>query len=203
MTYSENLHDCLSDVVWDTPKLLSFVELLKEWGQKTNLIATKDLNHNALIKRHIKDCGNLIPYIKKWPSFIDMGTGAGLPGIVLSILTQKHVHLVESRLKKVTFLKEAKRLLDLNVTIHGSRLEDIPSFNTPFFVSRAFKPLLETLSLMRTHLSEKTVYLCLKGASFETEVQKASHAFDFDLEVFPSFTHPEGKVLRLFCIKPR
>ena len=202
MSNPSNFSFVLQDSLWEDPKLLLFVKLLKAWSQQTNLISAHDLKGDFM-RRHIKDCGGLLPFVQDWPSLVDIGTGAGLPGIVLSILAKKHVHLVESRLKKVLFLKEAKRTLDLNVTVHHGRLEEMPPFQTPFFVSRAFRSLDDTLQLLRPHLTKETAYVCLKGESAMDEVAKARVHFAFDLEVFSSLTHAEGKVLRLHHIEPK
>jgi len=181
-------------------KLKRYTTLLKTKGAFTNLISKQDLHapDQCFWKRHIEDSATLEPYVRHWPGFVDMGSGAGLPGIVLAILTKKPAYLVESRLKKAHFLREVVQELDLHqVSVCHERLENLPQFQNVHFVSRAFRPLLFTLRLMRAHFREDLVYVCLKGENWRQEVTLAQKEFSFRLEVFPNVTHPKGRILRL------
>jgi len=196
-------------VLKSNPLLTSYVALLKKWGQNLNLVALPDLEHDTrLWQRHIHDAALLLPFIKTWPRFIDMGSGAGLPGVVLSILTQDMdnipaAHLVEANHKRIVFLDEVRRTLNLPLTLHHDRLEKV-SLEPPYtFVSRAFRPLKETLALMQPYLIPETVYVCLKGASYQEDVARAQEGFVFDLEVFKPLAHGETRALRLTHIEKK
>jgi 16S rRNA (guanine527-N7)-methyltransferase len=106
-------------------KLKEYMELLREWGEKVNLVG--DLDRSVLLQKHIIDCTPLTRHLKQGQALCDVGSGAGFPGVVVSILKPLvKIDLVESRQRRCAFLREVKRQLQLdNITIHTTRIESM------------------------------------------------------------------------------
>jgi 16S rRNA (guanine527-N7)-methyltransferase len=180
-----------------------FFYLLKKWGHKINLMSRAQLHEK--LEENYADSQQLASYLKDESAIVDVGSGGGFPGIVLAIECHPYlrIHLVESDTRKAFFLEEVVRQLGLNATVYPTRIEDIPqgAFSTHTFTSRALSSLSDGLQLLSTHLTPKTRYLTLKGARAQNEVHKARQAWDFDIAVYPSLTHPEGKILDISNIR--
>ena len=179
-------------------------QIISHWNASTNLMATADIKDVHLFHtRHILDSAQLINAVQDTPHIADIGTGAGFPGIVLALLARElgsdqTVHLVESREKRILFLKEARRQLKLdNVVVHYDRIEALPPLPVTLFVSRAFRVLKDTLPLLRPHLTPETRYITLKGETWEQEVADAQRTWHFDLAISPSLTHSKSGVLHI------
>ena len=134
-------------------KFIKYENLLKLWSTKMNLVAPSTLND--IQNRHIKDSAQLENFISKDISIIDLGSGAGFPGVVLAILGY-NVTCIESITKKANFLSTLKKELDLpNLTIINDRVENFLS-KTPVntdktvFTARAFAPLIKILNYTHT-----------------------------------------------------
>ena len=150
--------------------LLTYAELVFKWNAVYNLTASK--NESDLINRHIKDSLTVAPYICG-ERIIDIGTGAGLPGIPLAILfPQKKFTLLDSNGKKTRFLTHAKIALNLkNVEVVQSRVENYQ--NTPYdcLLSRAFSSILQTLSLTAKLWNNNGLFIFMKGENYLEELQ--------------------------------
>lgn len=162
--------------------------LLKQWSEKMNLVAPSTLSD--IQTRHIKDSAQLAKFIPKDVKIIDLGSGAGFPGVVLAILGW-NVTCIESIGKKTNFLNELKKELDLpNLTIINDRIENFLQ-KTPvkagdfIFTARAFAPLIKILDY--THKTKCRLFL-LKGREIENEISQAKVKYKFDYELFPSST---------------
>ena len=145
--------------------LKTYIELIEKWGRVTNLTAVRD--PLEMVTRHIIDSLSIMPYIKKTQEYIlDVGTGAGLPGIPLSLaLKDKKFTLLDSNLKKQIFLQHVVQTLHLqNLSLQCIRSEIYQS-RTPFhtIVSRAFAPLGKMLSLTEHLLAPQGRFLAMKG----------------------------------------
>ena len=101
-----------------------FVEILSKWSEKMSLVSSSDTTR--IINEHILDCWAAFAFVPRETTYLDIGSGSGLPGIVFSILApEKKVILLEPRVKRIDFLKEARRLLKLeNIETVHARLED-------------------------------------------------------------------------------
>lgn len=169
-------------------KFVKYEKLLQEWSTKMNLVAPStllDIQH-----RHFDDSAQLADYIPKNVKIIDMGSGAGFPGVVLAILGWD-VICVESISKKAGFLSTLKSELNLpNLTIINDRLEHFFSkkpVNAGNFVltARAFAPLIKIFDY--THRTNCRLFL-LKGREIETEIATAKKKYKFDYKLYPSKT---------------
>ena len=181
-------------------KFIKYEKLLKDWSTRMNLVAPSTLSD--IQKRHIQDSAQLADFIPKNVKIIDLGSGAGFPGVVLAILGWK-VICIESIRKKANFLSVLKSELDLpNLTIVNDRIENILS-KTPvnagdfIFTARAFAPLIKLLYY--TAKTKRRLFL-LKGREIESEIMTAKTKYKFDYELYPSKTG-DGYILYIKPIK--
>ncbi|OJW53901.1 MAG: 16S rRNA (guanine(527)-N(7))-methyltransferase RsmG [Alphaproteobacteria bacterium 41-28] len=180
-------------------RLKTFQRLLEEWQQKVNLVSSSTLPH--LWDRHFKDSLQLLSYLPKQnASLLDLGSGAGFPGLVLAIAGPQNltVTLVESDLKKCLFLENVSRETIAHVTIIRERIESLSEgVKADVITARGLAPLpvlLEySVPLMRTN----AICLFLKGKEVEKEILDAQKKWEFDLEIFPSLTDSKGRILKI------
>lgn len=187
-------------------KIEQYRACVAEAAQHVNLVSLKDLADPAFfLERHVHDSAQLVPYIPAHVSeLVDVGSGAGLPGVILALMQPRHVHLVEPRRKRAEFLREVVQALNLNATVHACTVEAFPvPSGCTMFVSRAFRPLHKALSSLMPHIRSDTIYCCLKGQSYAEEIEEARRTWRFDLAHYPSLTHPKGRVLYLTSIERR
>lgn len=172
-------------------KFIKYENLLKEWSTKMNLVAKSTLSD--IQNRHIKDSAQLAKYIPRDVNIIDLGSGAGFPGVVLAILGW-NVVCIESVGKKAKFLNELKQQLDLpNLTIVNDRIENFLS-KTPVnagnfvFTARAFAPLIKIFD----YTCKKNIKNCrlflLKGREIDNEILIAKAGYKFNYELYKSET---------------
>lgn len=174
--------------------LQNYVLLLLKWNQRINLISKQ--TEKDIWQRHILDSAQLISYIDYDQKVIDVGSGAGLPGIVLSILGVKSVVLIESDERKAIFLREAAKLSLNKIDVLNQRVEMIQGLEGDIVTSRAFASLEKTLSFIaRLKINDKIVLL--KGKDAMIEVKKALSKWSFDYISHDSITQPEAKILKI------
>ena len=163
-----------------------------------NLIgpATLDIYWN----RHAWDSAQLLRLAPDALTWADLGTGAGLPGIVLAILGKDrpgfHVHLVESMAKRCRFLTEVVTGLQLPATVHQSRAEDL-SLAVDIVTARACAPLSRLLGYGRPYLRLGADALFLKGQDVGAELEDAAKSWDFEADVLPSLSDVRGQIVRV------
>ena len=181
-------------------KFIEYEKLLKEWSAKMNLVAPSTLSD--IQNRHIKDSAQLAKYIPRDVKIIDLGSGAGFPGVVLAILGWD-VICIESIGKKTKFLNELKEKLNLqNLTIINDRIENFLS-KTPVnagdfvFTARAFAPLIKILDY--THKTKCRLFL-LKGREIDSEILTAKAGHRFKYELYKSETG-DGYIVYIFDLK--
>ena len=183
-------------------KLNKYHEFLIENNKKISLISKN--TEKIAVKRHYEDCAQLIKYIDKTDkTILDVGTGAGLPGIILEIIKNDHdmsfsTHLVEKSPKKGKFLKKANSFLDLDLKIHNC---DVNSMNKKEFttlISRAFKPMRTFLEIISNAQLKFKKIIMMKGENFMDEFIEAKKYFEINCDIHESMTNPGSK---LFVIK--
>jgi 16S rRNA (guanine527-N7)-methyltransferase len=134
---------------------------------------------------------------------VDLGSGAGFPGLVLAILTEAQVHLVDSDQRKCAFLRQVA--LDCGVltqvTIHAKRIEQVTGIAADVVTARACAPLDELLKLAAPLVDEKGTCLFLKGAQVEEELTQAQRRWTMRLERRASITDPAGNILVITQLK--
>jgi 16S rRNA (guanine527-N7)-methyltransferase len=189
-----------------TPDTLSrldrFVAALLKWQATTNLVAPSTLPE--LWTRHIADSLQLIPLAPNATHWVDLGSGAGFPGLVVACALADSrgavVHLVESNLKKAAFLREAARLAGAPAKVHAVRIEDfVDRFAEPVEIvtARALAPLDNLLESAYPLLKRGAAALFLKGRDIEVELTAASKCWTMDAELIPSATDSFGRIVRV------
>lgn len=153
-----------------TSPLLHYLILLQKWNKTYNLTAIRDME--TMITRHVLDSLAIRPWIQG-KRLLDVGTGAGLPGIPLALANPNlEVVLLDSNGKKTRFLQEIKRTLKLeNIEVIQSRVENYhPSFDFDTVTSRAFSELAQMLKWTRHLIGRNGIWLAMKGRLPETEL---------------------------------
>ena len=181
-------------------KFIEYENLLKEWSTKMNLVAPSTLSD--IQNRHIQDSAQLAKYIPHDVKIIDLGSGAGFPGVVLAIMGWD-VTCIESIGKKTKFLNELKEKLNLpNLTIVNDRIENFLS-KTPVnagkfvFTARAFAPLIKIFDY--THKTKCRLFL-LKGREIDSEILTAKAGYKFKYKLYKSETG-DGYIVYVFDLK--
>ncbi len=175
-----------------------FSELLLRWNRKINLIgaATAD----DLETRHIQDSLQLLDHVPDGAAtWLDLGSGAGLPGLVCAIADTRSraFTLVESDQRKAAFLREATRQLGLSLVIHAKRIEQLPDQTFDIITARALAPLAKLLDLSERLCHPGTILLFPKGAGAESELTDAERNWHIEAERLPSVTDPSATVLKI------
>jgi 16S rRNA (guanine527-N7)-methyltransferase len=183
-----------------TDRLDRLVELLLPWTQRTNLIARSTIPN--LWTRHIADSLQLLPLAPDARRWIDLGSGAGFPGLVIACALADRagttVHLVESIGKKATFLREAVAHLQLPAVVEAMRIEDfVKNFKgkADIVCARALAPLDKLLTLAQPLLKTGAQGLFPKGQDVEGELTEASKYWKIDAELVPSQTSPQSRIV--------
>src|SRR5688500_3126972 len=148
--------------------------------------------------RHIADSAQLFRLIPQNTSnLLDVGSGAGFPGLVLAIMGARGVHLVESDQRKVAFMREAARAAGVEVTFHPERIENLTPFLAGVIMARALAPLGKLLDWTAPFRGPETVCLFLKGQTVEAELTDAHKQWTMVCDRQTSLTDPTGTILAL------
>lgn len=182
-------------------KLEVYVALLEKWTPKINLIARSTIP--SIWSRHIAD--SIEVYRAAPPTFttwMDLGSGAGLPGLIVAIMAQEkdtpgHVHLVESDQRKSAFLRTALRETGAKGSVVASRIEDLAPQHADVISARALADLTVLLGYADRHLSPDSVALFSKGVSWEKEVAAARQQWSFTCTPIHSKTEQGSVILRI------
>lgn len=182
-------------------KLSEFVETLVKWNGKINLIGRA--TEAQIWERHIQDSVQIFGLRPKGAQvWADLGSGGGLPGIVVGIMLaeaepQCQLHLVESDARKATFLREAARVLGLTAEVHNERIEKLPSMNADIVSARALAPLGDLCGFAAHHMVRGGTAIFPKGETWENEVALAKKDWTFELQSTASTTSSRSAVLQL------
>ena len=179
-------------------RLELFLDFLQREAQSQNLIAASTLE--TVWSRHIVDSAQLLkllpasmPSDAKW---LDLGSGAGFPGLVIAILSGHYLTLVESRARRIDYLERAVLMLDLdNVTVKGVALEKMETSKFDVISARAFAPLPRLLSGAARFSTENSYWLLPKGKNAVKEYQEAKESWSIDFDVIPSITDENAGIL--------
>jgi 16S rRNA (guanine527-N7)-methyltransferase len=171
---------------------------LIEWNEKMNLVGPATLD--VFWSRHAWDSAQILPLAPEALTWADLGTGAGLPGVVLAILGKNrpgfHVHLVDSLAKRCRFLTEVVNGLELPATVHNSRAEDL-ALTVDIVTARACAPLSRLLGYAQPYLKRGATALFLKGQDVGAELEDAAKAWDFEADVSPSLSDARGQIVHV------
>ena len=176
-------------------KLHAFVDSLRAENEQQNLVAGSSLNE--VWQRHIADSAQLTDYAPDADTWLDLGSGPGLPGLVLAIMRPAaDFHLVESRRRRVDFLHHAIAKLGLrNCTVHGQRLELVERFKADAITARAFAPLARLIDLSLDFSTPQTRWILPKGRSAAREVAELPTSLARLFHVEQSHTAPDAGIV--------
>lgn len=179
-----------------TSKLQIFADLVLKWSPKINLISKADLPQ--LWTRHIEDSLRLLPHIPPTiPRAIDLGSGAGFPGLVLCIATNIPFDLIESDARKAAFLMEAARQTGAPAKIHNCRIESASLPPAPLITARALAPLEKLLGLAAPLLTAEGFCLFPKGRGVESELTAATALWQMDAKLLMSPEQEDSCILKV------
>ncbi len=202
----------LTDVSRETlARLKLYVRLLEKWQGAINLVSGTSLED--VWRRHLLDAAQLARYIADdaagqdtggreretigAKTIVDLGSGAGFPGLVLAIMALGEVHLVESDQRKCAFLSTVARETATEVTIHPLRIETLTPFPADIVTARAFAPLDQLIGYAEPFIGSRGQCLFLKGKRAAEELTLAAKLWNMRIDRFASVSDPSGVVLRL------
>ncbi len=187
----------LPDVSRETvSRLDAYADLLTTWQARINLVARSTVPH--LWTRHFLDSAQLWPLIgDRTGTLVDLGSGAGFPGLVLAAMGHPAVTLIESDARKCAFLRQVAADLSLPVTILTQRIEAVAAGSAATVTARALAPLPRLLPLAARLAGSDTLCLFLKGRQASEEIAAVEGEWHADISVIPSMTDDEGAIVRL------
>jgi len=179
------------------PGLQRFVNLLLRWNRSINLIGRGDVAE--VWTRHVADCLQLADHWGDPPPArgIDLGSGAGFPGLVLAIRFGVVFHLIEQDQAKAAFLREAARVTGAPAHVIAARIEDAGVAPAPLVTARALAPLPQLLAYAKPLLLPGGICLFSKGRDAEAEIAHATRSWQMNVERIPSRTDTSGVILRI------
>ncbi len=173
-----------------------YTTLLAEWQGRMNLVAASTLPE--VWTRHFADSAQLVALAEadETTTWLDLGSGAGFPALVVARLAPGRVHLVEATAKKCAFLAVAAEALGVGgkVVIHNARIEDVPTLAADRVTARACAPLAKLFG-WGERFAHGGRWLLPKGRTVEAEIEAARDAFTFDHELVASRTDPQARIV--------
>lgn len=183
-----------------------FAALLRDEAQRQNLISAASFE--ALWARHFVDSAQLVPLAAAAGegAWLDIGTGAGMPGLVVAALTDRPVVLVEPRAKRVEFLRRSADALGIGerVAVVQGRIETYrPAAPAAVISARAVAELSQLLAGARHCADSSTIWLLPKGRSAQSEVEAAAAKWQGSFHVEPSVTQAESGIVVARRVRPQ
>jgi len=169
--------------------LLKYLEQLQRWNRSYNLTAVRD--PEQMLVQHIFDSLAIVPAVKERlahaanaPVLVDVGSGAGLPGVVLAVMfPEASIHCVDTVEKKATFIRQMSGVLRLpNLQAHHARVEKLPPMGADIVVSRAFASLADFAKLGGRHVAPHGRMLAMKGREPVEEIEELSESTSWRVE---------------------
>jgi 16S rRNA (guanine527-N7)-methyltransferase len=184
-------------------RLSRFIALLRAEADKQNLIAASTFD--SIWSRHIVDSAQLLPLVGRAAgSWLDLGSGAGFPGLVVALLGRFDVTLVESRRKRTDFLTEVVRELDIaGATVAASRAETLPPKKFDVISARAFAPLDRLLALAHRFAPSAAAKSCPDRRSAASELEAVRGSWQGMFRIEPSVTDPEAAIIVATGVQPK
>ena len=180
--------------------LEAYADLLVKWQPSKNLISNSTLDDMWL--RHFYDSAQLLPLIRaihgdKPLKCLDIGSGAGFPGLVLAVMGIGDVTMVEANGKKCSFMRQVKMATGASVTIENARIEKLEVQKVDILLSRACATVSQLLSWGEIFIGENTEFWLLKGANVAQELKAAKADWTMEVDQYKSKSDRSGNILRL------
>ena len=186
-------------------RLKEYEKLLFKWNAKINLVSKSTLD--SFWNRHVLDSAQFLSSVgEKAGKWVDLGSGGGLPGLVVAILSDEiepvnKLFLVEADARKAVFLKTVCRELGLKVEVYNNRIEELPPMSANIVSARALSPLKTLCLYAKNHLDKDGVAVFAKGENWKAELDEAQKKWIFNYEAVKSTLHEGSVVLVLRGIK--
>jgi len=179
-------------------------QLLLKWQKPFNLVAPSTIADRH--KRHFLDSLQLLPLIRQRHGTgqfvgVDIGSGAGFPGLVLACAGIGPMHMVEAVGKKARFMRNVSRETGVFVSVHQQRVEEMPRFSADIITSRACATISQLLAWGAPFVTDQTVFWLLKGAKADEELTEAQRQWTMTIDRFDSLTDPRGVILALSDVR--
>ena len=183
------------DVSRETIERLDAVLLtLDDWRKRSNLIGPKEWDR--IWTRHVADSFQILDHIPESARVVDLGSGAGFPGLVIAAARPDgHVTMMESVGKKCAFLRAAIDAADLSASVYQGRVESAPSSEADIVTARAFAPMPRLLEFASPWTKNGATGVFLKGERWKDELTDAKQSWSFAYEAIPSRTGGSGVIL--------
>ena len=185
--------------------IIKYSEFLIDYNKKLNLISKS--TEKIIINRHFDDSAQLIKFINKNDKkILDIGSGAGFPGIVMELIKKDlnlnfKTELSEKSVKKCTYLQELCNYLKIDVVIHNEDVRKIKTKEYTTLVSRAFKPIGTFLEIIEQGRINFNKILLLKGENYKKEIDEASKHWEINCDIHDSVTNRASKVFVINSVK--
>ena len=188
--------------------LTTYLDLLDRWNKTHNLVGAATMQDPW--RRHILDSAQIIPFLNlpsrhrsaQFLTLVDLGSGAGFPGLVLAILTNAVVHLVECNHKKCAFLTQAAAVTKTHITIHCCRIEDTEPIAADIITARALASLTNVLRYAHHLNSPSTRLIAFKGKNWRNELADARKMWHFKIRTQSSMSDSYGRLLDITDYHP-
>jgi 16S rRNA (guanine527-N7)-methyltransferase len=185
-------------------KLNIYNDFLLENNKLLNLIGKT--TESNIFSRHFTDSAQIYDIIEDKSEIVDIGSGAGFPGVIIKILmdskkVEGNVVLIDKSPKKCKFLNDLSSKLDIKLKIQNVKLEDYKFSKISIIFSRAFKKAIETIDILFKNNDKIRTIILMKGKTYQQELEDAKKKYTFDLEKFRSITSDESYILKISNIK--
>ena len=185
-------------------KLNKYKDFLLSSNKSINLIGKT--TENQIFTRHFLDSAQIYDLIEDKSEIIDLGSGAGFPGVVLKILMDNNkidgnITLIDKSPKKCKFLQDLSDKLSLNLKIVNLKIENFKINKISTVVSRAFKKTVDTIDIILKNNDKIRNIILIKGKTYQQEIEEARKKYTFDVEKFRSITSDESYILKISNIK--
>jgi 16S rRNA (guanine527-N7)-methyltransferase len=186
-------------------KLNKYKDFLLSNNKSLNLIGKT--TENQIFTRHFIDSAQIYDLIEDKSEIIDLGSGAGFPGVVLKILMDDkkiagNITLIDKSPKKFKFLQDLSDKLGLTLKIVNLKIENFKFNKISTVVSRAFKKTIDTMDILLKNNDKIKNIILIKGKTYQQELEDAKKKYTFDVEKFRSITSDESYILKISNIKP-
>jgi len=175
-------------------RLVAFAALLREENERQNLVSNSSLDHLWL--RHILDSAQLTRFAPSpEASWVDLGSGAGFPGLIVAALHRGPVTLVEQRRLRVDFLHRAAEVLEVEVEIIGQKAERVAQRPFDVISARAFAPMARLLELGTSFSTKNSLWVLPKGRNAQAELEALDPSWQGDFRLEPSLTDAQARII--------
>jgi 16S rRNA (guanine527-N7)-methyltransferase len=187
-----------------TEKLNKYKDFLLSSNKLLNLIGKT--TENQIFTRHFVDSAQIYDLIEDKSEIIDLGSGAGFPGVILKILMDNNkvagnITLIDKSPKKCKFLQDLSDKLGLTLKIVNLKIENFKFNKITTVVSRAFKKTIDTIDILLKNNDKIRNIILIKGKTYQQEIEEAKKKYTFDVEKFRSITSDESYILKISNIK--